>query len=370
MRQRHEFARVMIAILVFGGLMLPASAQSDRRLLQKSTLDYENTPVVDVLKELAERHKLKLNIDPVVEQERAHEQPVLIHAEGISLGAALNRLETVSGLVCSVDRGELKVVTRAADDVRLYPIRYTIGGWAAQVADQPQLHGMIMDMTDGSWQIVDAEGGVIGDLTPQGMVIEQSSRVHVEIRRLLEEISMRANGRTPGPTPADRTAAKILQILQRPVGVMGEKLRLEEFCKQVFGTLKVGWQIDVTALADEGIRLADIQVILPGDKTPAGSVLTAGLKAKGLTFWIVDEVVFITSQSVADETLTTRIYHVGKKLNQGITMDRLTQQLQNMDELGDWASTDGIGGALFPLGQLLIIRQTATAHNLLAKILQ
>lgn len=370
MRLKRDSSQLMIAILVQCCLVLPASAQSDRRLLQKTTLEYDNALVVDVLKELAERHKLKLSIDPAVEQDRANEKPVLIHAEGILLGAALNRLQAVSGLVCSLDRGELKVVTRAADDVRLYPIRYTIGTWAAQVADQPQLHGLIMDMTGGSWQIINGQGGLIGDLTPQGMVIEQSSRVHEEIRRLLEEISVRANGRTPAPTPADRTAAKILQILQRPVGVMGEELRLEEFCKQVFGTQKVGWQIDVIALSEEGIRLADVQVTLPADKTPVGSVLAAALREKGLTYWIVDEVVFVTSQNVADETLTTRVYHVGNKLNQGATMYGLTQQLQNIEELGAWKDTDGEGGALFPLGQLLIIRQTAAAHSELTKLLQ
>lgn len=369
MREKPHSARLIIAILAFGGLMLPASAQTDRRLLQKTTLEYDNALVADVLKELAERHKLKLSIDPGVEQERLHAEPVLIHAEGISLGAALNRLQAVSGLVCSLDRGELKVVTRAADDVRLYPVRYSIGGWAALVTDQAELHGLITDMTGGSWKVVDGEGGSIGDLTPQGLVIEQSSQVHAEIRQLFEEISVRANGRTPAPTPADRIAAKVLQILQRPLKVTGEELPLEEFCRQVFGAQKLGWQFDLAALADDGIRLADVQVKLPADKTPAGRVLAESLKTRGLTFWIADEVVFVTSQNVADETLTTRVYHVGKKLNEGTTMYGLMQQLRNIDTLGDWQVTAGEGGTLCPLGQLLIVRQTAAAHSQLAGLL-
>ncbi len=80
--------------------------------------------------------------------------------------------------------------------------------------------------------------------------------------------------------------------------------------------------------------------------------------------------VFVTTQEAADLSLTPRVYHVGKRLNPMVTMTGLMQQLQGNSELGPWVEVDGEGGAMFPLGPLLIIRQSAAKHDVLAELLK
>jgi hypothetical protein len=81
-------------------------------------------------------------------------------------------------------------------------------------------------------------------------------------------------------------------------------------------------------------------------------------------------VVFVTTQEAANLSLTPRVSHVGKRLNPMATMADLMQQLQGNSELGPWVEVDGEGGAKFPPGPLLIIRQSAAKHDELAELLK
>ncbi|WLD11299.1 hypothetical protein [Planctellipticum variicoloris] len=363
-----KFSIAVLAMVV--GLAHPASAQTDRRLLQKTSLDFDNATIGDVLKDLAERHKLTLALSPKVTERECDQKKVMVHVAGTTLGSALNRLRAVSPLVFAVDRGELKVVLQEEDDERLYPIRYPTIGWGPLVEDVDSLKSGLMGVTGLRWKEIDGRGGSIGDLTPQGLVIEQSSRGHSEIRQLVADLAVHARGRKPIPTAADRVGLRIADALRGPLDSPAREIPLVEFLKQVLGEQKLGWQIDVNALNDEGIELDKVLLKHPGDKRARYSMLDEALKSHGLARWAVEEVEFVTTQARADQTTTARIYQVGHRLDGMNTMTALMQQLQNNPELGSWEQVDGEGGFMFPLGHLLVIRQTAAVHGRLPQLLQ
>lgn len=363
-----KFSIAVLAMVV--GLAHPASAQTDRRLLQKTSLDFDNATIGDVLKDLAERHKLTLAVSPEVQKSGFDQRKVVIQADGLTLGSALSCLARCSGAVCILEKGELKVVTREVEEQSLYPATYSMAGWGSLFGDAGTFKTCLYDATGGLWKEVDGEGGSVGDFTPQGVIVEQNRETHAEIRQLLADIANQAGGRKATPAAADRVGMRIAQALQRPLKLGTQELPLPEFCKQILGDQKIGWQIDVTGLTDEGIAADEVLVKIPGGKTPVGKILGESLKSRKLAFWIVDEVVFVTTQGSADQMQTARVYNVGKRLNPMVTMTGLMQQLQGNPELGPWEQVDGEGGAMFPLGPLLIIRQSAAKHDMLAELLR
>lgn len=364
------FPLTIAAFAIIVGLAFPVAAQTDRRLLQKTTLDYDGAPLGEALKDLAERHKLKLSVTEEVTALQYDQARALIHADGISLGSALSCLAKNSGAACILDKGELKVVTDEFDEQNLYPVTYSTAALGTLFGDAGTFRTGLFEATGGMWEEVDGDGGSVGDFTPQGVVVVQNRETHAEIRQLLADIASQAGGRKPTPTAVDRVGMRIQQTLQKPLKLESQELPLQEFCKQALGAQKLGWQIDAIRLSDEGIALDKVLVKIPGDKTAGGQILGESLKSQGLAFWIVDELVFITTQVRADETRTARVYHVGRRLNPMVTMAGLMQQLQGHPGLGPWEQVDGEGGAMFPLGPLLIIRQSAARHDVLAELLK
>lgn len=199
------------SLAMVGGLALPASAQSDRRLPQKTTLHYDNATVADVLKDLAERHKLTLAVSVEVAKNRFDRSEVLFHADGLTLGSALNRLESMSKLVCSVGEGELRVNSRKEEEQRYYRVRYPDTGWGTRVQDAEFFTQELMRIAGGRWKAINPTGGSIGELTSEGLVIEQTSLVHRRLRQLFADVAIQSIGVKPAPTAAGRAELRILE---------------------------------------------------------------------------------------------------------------------------------------------------------------
>lgn len=264
----------------------------------------------------------------------------------------------------------MRVVSRKEEEQRFYPVNYPATGWETLVQDAEHFTQGLMHVTGGRWKAVNRTGGSIGELTPEGLVIEQTSLIHRKLRQLFAALSIQLRGRKPAPTAADRAELRILEALQRPLTSNVEKLPLPEFCQQALTAQKSGYQVDLTSLSGKGIRWDGIPVRLPGDATPVGEILADALNSHGMVYWIADEVVVITTSAQAELMQTIRVYNVEKRLKQGETMSNLILLLQSDPDLGCWEMVDGEGGAILLLGSLLIVRQAAGHQGKIAEHLR
>jgi len=112
---------------------------------------------------------------------------------------------------------------------------------------------------------------------------------------------------------------------------------------------------DKDALAGERIPLGE-PVTDQLNKEPLYLLLNR-LRAHGLTWYVRDDILHITTTAVAEERMATVPYNLGDLLDAGYKRDDLYATVQDGSG-GAWFDVDGTGGKLQWLGDVLFVRQT------------
>ncbi|MDA7978965.1 MAG: hypothetical protein MPJ50_09375 [Pirellulales bacterium] len=93
------------------------------------------------------------------------------------------------------------------------------------------------------------------------------------------------------------------------------------------------------------------------------------LQSKGLTWYVEDDVLNITTNEVAEERMSTQSYSVGDLLDNGYEVNELLESLRLMTS-GGWLSTGTGPGTLELLGDILFVRQGDMQQREIAGFLQ
>ncbi|MBS0205272.1 MAG: hypothetical protein JSS49_20405 [Planctomycetes bacterium] len=130
--------------------------------------------------------------------------------------------------------------------------------------------------------------------------------------------------------------------------------------------------LDKAALSDEGIN-SDQQVNLKKAGITLQTALALILEPLGLTHVTEDGVLKITTQAVADEKMTTRVYPVGDLVTPGtneMDYDLLMALIENSSP-SRWMEIDAEGGSLtaFPNARSLVIRQDQRSQRYIEGLL-
>ena len=161
---------------------------------------------------------------------------------------------------------------------------------------------------------------------------------------------------------------RILQQLEQPV-VLGSRsaATLDEALAMYCDQVEIPLFLDKLALYQAGIPPTNTEVTLPrgnGIKIKMKAVLDAILEQHGLTYFVKNEMLYVTSQRRAKGDLHTRVYYVGD-----ITRDLhndLLEIVQNVIEPESWMRM-GLGGEgdvqIYPLAtESFAVRQTEDVH--------
>jgi hypothetical protein len=352
-------------------LPLIADAQSggDKRLLLKTSVAFDAKPVEEVLLELGKKHKITVEFDPTVKANAAGEMPFTLTANGLTLGSVIDLACRSADLLYTIEKGKLLVFTREADQAKLIDQQYSLAPLGAIPDVQVFLAGL-QQVTSGPWKDADGDGGEFVEVTPQSLTVRQTRTAHAELQALFEDLAAAAAGRAKPPTIQERAEQTIRKKLQTPTLLAAGEMPVSEVLDQLLKKNAIPYWIDSQALSDEGIDWAKATTMIDGKKMPTAARLDAITAALKLAWRVDDEVVQITTQTKANEHLTTRVYDISRSVTPNRSPQAFAAELTNNKELGPWQELDGAGGVVVAFGPLLAVRQTDAVHAKLDKLLK
>ncbi len=307
-------------------MQTPAVAAIHRKLDQKQNFDFD-VPLAEFMAWLEE--SLKVNV--IFDRRALHDNAIdentdscYLWAQGISYRSALNLLLEPLDLAWLVDENGITITTREVEDetltVTVYPVwdlvKSPLSNRPGDADPHPLIHCITSTIAPETWSQV---GGPARVTYFKGMLtISQTSRTHATIVSLLKGIrrfpvtrkhdNMREVIRTVGLDDDDRKAA-IVRALQKRDSFYLVEVPLSEAAEMLREKIKVPIQFDRRSLEDESIDATSDTVSVQLKDVTVGEALSLMLKEHNLRWVIRDEVVMITTQAMAEETLRTRLYH-------------------------------------------------------------
>lgn len=175
---------------------------------------------------------------------------------------------------------------------------------------------------------------------------------------------------------AEKAEAEIMAALAKTVSLEIETMPLNDFVVRFAGEAGFSVQIDHEALRDMSIPLSEPVSIRVSNVT-LRYALDYVLRQHKLGWTIEDNVFMITTDDIADDIVTARVYPVRDLVAQGNMLppdyDTLINVIVSTIKPDTWADTGGQGGIeRFPNAHALVITQTREVHeqvgNLLAQL--
>lgn len=349
-------------------LIADAQQKPDKRLLQKVSIQWDDKPFEEALKELGEKHKLPVEFDASLKDEGYGGAPVTLTADGITLGSVIHLVCTSLDLIGTIDKGKLLVLTRAADEKNLISREYSLAALGGSI--DPQVFSFnLVGLTSGMWMEVDQEGGEVVGITPQSITIRQTRTVHEEIQTLLDQIAKAANGKGRAASPQDRAEQLVLKKLQTPALPPADVTTLPEILDQLLKKNGISYWIDQQAMKEANIDWKGLTSTLDVKKVATTKRLDAIAAEHQLSWRYDDEVIQITTLAKLADQMSIRVYDVRTKVGPNKPIGALMQQLIKDEELGPWQINDGSGAGIMPIGTSLLIRHDGNGHAKLAKLL-
>ena len=171
--------------------------------------------------------------------------------------------------------------------------------------------------------------------------------------------------------PIPPAEAAILQALSKRITVNFEDTPLLDVVSHLKNELGLEILIDEVALDEEGLD-TDTLIVRDFVDMRATSLLEFLLEPLGLTYVIRNDVLWITSQVVADEIVDTRIYDVGGLIRSERGFEWLTEAIKEVTS-GLWEEYDGTGGTMTGFEsegvRMLVIRQSWQMQQEIRKFL-
>jgi hypothetical protein len=163
------------------------------QLNQNVTIDFDQTPLNDVIMTINESYGTFLQLDSQTLQDAGvtSDQPVTLRLSGQPLRVALKYLlKDLGGVDCTtlIEDGRIWVTTKERADEGLETVVYDVGDIVQgdkQLSED--LADLLMNQTEGPWRAFDGIGGVISIPLPDLFVVRQTRPIHVAIRALLAE---------------------------------------------------------------------------------------------------------------------------------------------------------------------------------------
>lgn len=223
---------------------------------------------------------------------------------------------------------------------------------------------LIHTSSGSRWLETDGDGGDITAL-PGRLVVRQSYRSQTRIQSLLQTLDgMLVGGvkaktvsvRRPG-YPAEEDAA-IVNALAELITINIEDQPLDEVLQKFVKPLGIRCWIDKQALSDEGVAL-DQWITTQGKGIALNVALRHVLDPLGLTYLVHEGTLIVITKAKAADELELLIYN-------SADITRNARELVPTLEKGisgQWATIDGEGGTVDPIGsRLLVVSQTQQCH--------
>lgn len=365
------FPKLVCSLLLVFHLFAIAQGEviRDKRLLQKASLEAENIPLKEVAEELSRKHKLPLRIDKTVDETRDGEVTITLKVNGVTLQSLLTLIceSTGSRLAWTVDKTGVTLINREAEEQRQQAIDYSLTAFAVLFSEPEELQELLEFCTSGPWEEIDGIGGKILAQTPQSVRVQQSERIHLEIAEIFGALEGIVSGRKVPPSPIESTNGRLRAALARPTAAPKGEFTIQTALEELLGGSKVPFILSPN-LHDEGIDLTQAASFEPGRK-PLQALLAEILNPLKLEVLVENEVVKVTTRSALEEHFSTQVYDVRKLLSGTTSIEDIAGRIRQAEGTGPWEDSDGLGGVILPLKQVLVIRHHPAAHGRIGELL-
>jgi hypothetical protein len=286
---------------------------------------YEETPLGDVVADLAKQVDLGIELDEQSLEENGIDKsvPITFEAGPLSLRAVLKLLEVRHQLYYMPGLAGLRVTTQDRADeaknqvLRVYPVLDLIeaGSGDDQGSEYRELHDLISQhVAMDSW----SDNGGTGSISGFGgcLTVRQTLARHEEVSQILAGLrKLRLPKEKPvtvqaSPGPTHEALAK---------AISGEASgSLNDFLAEVSAAIKTPIVVSLEGLENAGIDLA-VKVTGAYRDQPGGKVLTEMLRPHGLTAAVFPEFVLVTSEDEEQVAAETRLYPVADLVDAKLT---------------------------------------------------
>lgn len=356
---------------------LAAPAELD----EPAELDVSDAPLDDVLRDLAQKYHVKIEID---KQALANagvrlNAPVTRHVKDIRLRSLLSLVLRELDLTFGVRDGTILVTTPEEWEgnltnyvARVHTLERLLVG--THPVDEEELAQLVTSLiAPASWE----DAGGIGTMRPipGALLVSHLPEVQLEVAGVLDLLADAL------ADPVDFTAVRVLPRMAglreaRLLAALAERsqircveLPLKDVVEALSERHGIPIQLDIKAMDGVGVS-SDTPVSRDVAGISLRSLLRLMLKELELTYMIRNDVLCITTPEVADNALSTRLYPIGDILARppAISADELMDVLTTTAAPTTWEEAGGAGAIEQTLGCLLVW-QTQDVHETVEEIL-
>jgi hypothetical protein len=373
---------------------VPATIDAARRrieeILQKEVeFKFVEMPLHDICAYISDLHNISIVIDAgsLDEEGMSDDVEITLVLSGITLRSALNLILEPLGMDVIVGDEVLKVTSALRAAERFETRVYDVFDLAAAGFETLRLAKVIVATTgfdavdDGSRNvsIIESRGVAewhVGNQSlvalPGCLVICQTQPVHAEIAELLRLLRLHTGAKPqtdPQQTVAENARAHIVAAFAATTEINFIDTPLSDAVDYLAHLHDINILFDELALEEEGITTDEsISQVLSGVRLD--STLRILLEPLGLVAVIEDEVLKITTEIVAENKRTTRLYDVSDLATGNLKAQDFARAVQATGTAVNWANSfEGDVGAVSSIHNFVVVSQTDAVHRSIEKLL-
>ncbi|MBI1902161.1 MAG: DUF4974 domain-containing protein [Planctomycetia bacterium] len=305
----------------------PAAAAIERALAEAADFDFVEQPLSRVLEHVRTAHKITVLPDRKALEDVAInlDTPTTCKLKGVSLRSALRHVLGQLELRAVSRDGVLLVTSATVADIQLETRVYDVSElYAALRQPADDLDDLIKLLASTvqprAWEDAGGPGSMAG--LRGRLIVSTTANVHDEIARTLQGLAAAVRQQVTAkgaeryvPIRCDLSAAEtaIRKKLDGKHELVFNETPLADVAKTLREKLGVEVQFDLKALEDVGVS-QDTPVTFKSEGLPVRTALDHVLGPLELAWAIENELLLITSKTVADTKLVARVYPVADLL--------------------------------------------------------
>ena len=336
------------AVIVVDDELFPAF------LTKPTNVNFADTPLTEVCAFLEEEHQVPVRLRRVALNDNGFdvETPVNLSLNGLTLEEVLNHLTRQLALSWHVDRGVVQIGPH--DEFRFINRSFDLDSLIDADHASEELVD-VLRVAVGPWDD-ESEGGttaVIGG----SVIVRQTYQNQRRIAQVLAAIKQRQPMVALGVCSGRE---RLFSTLQSPGTIEFNEVPFQEALNFLAEAHVVPIVIDVRALEDSGLA-SDLPVTAKLNNRPLAQLLDATLSELGLSWYIRNGVILVTTSDAEDNELLTIVYDLSDFADAGM-LTQLSEAILTTTN-GSWEQTSGEGGKLAQFGNRgLVIVQRDRVH--------
>ena len=364
---------------------------------KKVSLAFEEELILEISKKLSKMTGVPLECDEVVLSEAGlgKEVPFTIHVHDVSLRSALRLLLRPRSMTTVIYPGEVLLITsEEAANARLATRTFAVRDLIETPDDLGEIQEDYKTLIDiicstvrpQSWDAVGGAGTITGlhgtlAVNQTGEVLEEIPELLTALRKVrqLQEKSPGGSAVRLGVSPAQEQATeRFNKILAQPWTLEFKEQPLNEAMETIAKNFQFNVQFDDAALKEAGITL-DTPVSFDLKDIPLRGVLQRILSPLHLTYFIWDEVLFVTTQSTNCFSEVTRLYPLADLVrfsdlleipDKGTASDTLIDSIETIVRSLSWDKAGGRGSIKVSVpAKVFVVFQSPEVHDELESFL-